>query len=167
MNWKKLCCLESSNKLKLQATIFEFVNSNGQTIFTWPSGYVLALYVINNTSLFVDKRVIELGAGTALPSVIAGKCGCLQLVITDRDDEQIQSNVNRTIIANGLRSSSRYSPLVWGCITSDIIQSSFDVILGADVFYSTEDFDNVLLTVYCMLQVNPNAVFLTTYQERR
>ena len=45
-----------------------------------------------------------------------------------------------------------------------------DIILGADVFYSSEDFDDVLRIVANIISrssKNQDVIFYTTYQERR
>jgi len=42
-----------------------------------------------------------------------------------------------------------------------------DIILGADLFYDSSDFDNILASVNFFIENNPASIFLTTYQERR
>jgi predicted nicotinamide N-methyase len=41
-----------------------------------------------------------------------------------------------------------------------------DLILGADVFYSRENYAAVLSTVASLMEENAEAIFVTTYQER-
>lgn len=151
----------------LEVVLLEIVDSNGQSVFAWPSAFVLALYLTSSVNLVLNKSVIELGAGNALPSIVSGKLGCRQITITDRLDTEMQNLIHSTIVTNNLQDIATAVPLVWGSGDSTIYQSTFDVILGADLFYSTEDFDSVLLTVHRIFIKNPSAIFLTTYQERR
>jgi len=59
-------------------------------------------------------------------------------------------------------------PLSWGPINdaNKLKYLECDYIFAADVFYSTEDFNNIFLTVASIMTMNENAIFLTTYQER-
>jgi len=41
----------------------------------WNAAKVLATYLDNNKELYVDKSVLELGAGGALPSIVAALNG--------------------------------------------------------------------------------------------
>ena len=53
--------------------------------YTWPSAVVLAQYLWQNRKNFCGKSFLELGCGTALPSLIALKC--LQpkaVILTDK-----------------------------------------------------------------------------------
>ena len=52
----------------------------------------------------MDKKVMELGAGTALGSIIAAMVGAESVIITDRPDErELLTNIKSTIARNGLR----------------------------------------------------------------
>lgn len=44
-------------------------------MYTWPCAPVLAWYLWSQRVGLVGKHVIELGAGTSLPGVVAAKCG--------------------------------------------------------------------------------------------
>ncbi|KAM9746405.1 histone-arginine methyltransferase METTL23-like [Menidia menidia] len=41
-----------------------------------------------------------------------------------------------------------------------------DFILGSDLFYDPQDFEDVLMTVHFLLRKSPSAQFWTTYQLR-
>ena len=51
----------------------------------YPAAIVLSAYISNNASLFVGKRVIELGAGCGLVSIAAAAAGAQLTVATDGD----------------------------------------------------------------------------------
>lgn len=166
MIWRKTCFIQS-NTATIQAILIEIASSNNQSVFTWPSSLLLALYLVSNPNLVANSSVIEIGAGNALPSIVAGKIGCKHLTISDRSDTEVQSIINHTILANSLQDIAKAVPLPWGSWDNEVYETPFDVILGADVFYSTEDFDSVLLTVLQLFEKNPEAIFVSSYQERR
>lgn len=44
-------------------------------LFVWPSALVLAQFVALECPSWQGKVVLELGCGTALPGILAGRCG--------------------------------------------------------------------------------------------
>ncbi len=41
-----------------------------------------------------------------------------------------------------------------------------DIVIGSDIFYSSENFDDIFTIIAAVFISNPNAVFITTYKER-
>ena len=161
--------IESINS-KVDVIIKEFFTTKAQNIFTWPASYVLAGYIAaNGRCLFNDKRIVEIGSGTGLPSIVAALFQAKSCILTDRDDEpKVLNNLNDIITMNNVDTICRTMPLSWGPI-SDANKLKYlesDYIIAADVFYSTEDFNNIFLTVASIMTMNENTIFLTTYQER-
>ncbi|KAL6476286.1 hypothetical protein MHYP_G00147850 [Metynnis hypsauchen] len=106
-------------------------------MYVWPCAVVLAQYVWIAKEKLQKKTVLELGAGVSLPGVVAAKCGA-QVILSDSAELPLcQNNCKRSY-----------------------------VILGSDVFYEPEDFEDVLVTISFLLKRNPYAQFWTTYQER-
>lgn len=78
---------------------FRFTDSSGQDLpvnipekvdpaygmYVWPCAPVLAQYIWHNRKhLLVGKHVLEIGAGTSLPGIVAAKCGSIaSLTLTD------------------------------------------------------------------------------------
>ena len=58
----------------MKASVNEIVTSSF-TSHTWPSALVLSAYLIQEKQEVCGKRVLELGAGTALVSVVAAMLG--------------------------------------------------------------------------------------------
>jgi len=155
---------------KVDVIIKEFFTTKSQNIFTWPASYLLACYVAANGSLFNNKRIVEIGSGTGLPSIVAALFAqASQCILTERDNEpRVLKNLNDIITMNNVDTICRTMPLSWGPI-SDANKLKYlecDYIFAADVFYSTEDFNNIFLTVASIMTMNNNTIFLTTYQER-
>ncbi|XP_062101894.1 uncharacterized protein LOC133809033 isoform X2 [Humulus lupulus] len=115
--------------------------------FVWPCCVVLAEYVWQQRLRFSGASVVELGAGTSLPGLVAAKVG---------------ANVTLTDHANGLEILG----LTWGVWDASIFSLSPSIILGADVLYDTGAFDDLFATVTFLLQSSPGAVFITTYHNR-
>lgn len=161
--------IESIN-IKVDVIIKEFFTTKAQNIFTWPASYLLASYIVaNGRCLFNDKRIVEIGSGTGLPSIVAASFAqAKSCILTERDDEpKVLNNLNDIITMNNVDTICRTMPLSWGPISDNKLKYlECDYVFGADVFYLTEDFNNIFLTVASIMTMNENTIFLTTYQER-
>lgn len=168
---KKYIKIESINN-NIVVNINEFFTNKCQSIFCWPSSYVLASYIVAaGARKFKDKRIVEIGAGTGLPSLVAASnlIQARSCLLTERVDEpRVLKNLDMNIRINKVESVCRTMPLSWGIITDPSIcrQLECDYIFAADVFYSTEDFNSIFLTISSIMNLNENTIFLTTYQER-
>lgn len=67
----------------------------------WRGAFVLADFIFHNRHRFIDKRILELGAGTGLSSIAAAVCTEKPIVCTDIDVGGIlsllRSNIKRNI----------------------------------------------------------------------
>lgn len=52
------------------------------SFYTWPSAPVLAWFLWERRQQLPGKHIVELGAGTALPGILAAKCGAV-VTLTD------------------------------------------------------------------------------------
>ena len=148
----------------------EDLNSDQYPIFTWKSSLVLVLYLYSDPKIIRRKHVLELGAGTAIPSVLSAKFGATKVYITERagEDEMLNNIVDVMKLNKIDPTSFRVFGYNWGDrFDSSVIDHPIDVILGADVLYSSRDFDNLFLTIYMVMLDNPAAKFIMTYQQRR
>ncbi|CAK9881738.1 unnamed protein product [Sphagnum jensenii] len=135
-------------------------------LYVWPCSIVLAEYVWQNWEQFHGAFVLELGAGTALPGIVAAKVGAL-VILTDSDDQpQVLENMKRTCNLNQVECVIQ--GLTWGQwdATSFTLRRPSQIILGADVLYESRDFDDLFATVKFLLQDMEDSVFITTYQRR-
>lgn len=86
--------------------ICEYYSAN-ENIFTWPCAEVLSMYILRNKQLFTGKRILELGCGTALPSLVLAKCcGVTSVIATERPElkasQHMYSIIHENILINGL-----------------------------------------------------------------
>nr|XP_029481562.1 methyltransferase-like protein 23 isoform X1 [Oncorhynchus nerka] len=132
----------------------------------WPCAVVLAQYVWTHREELMHKTVLELGAGVSLPGVVAAKCGA-QVILSDSAELPLcLENCRRTCEVNELPNVLVVG-ISWGEVSPDLLLlPPLDIILGSDVFYEPQDFENVLVTISFLLRKNPEAQFWTTYQER-
>lgn len=143
-------------------------------LFLWPSALLLSQFVAREAKwLCRHKVVLELGCGTGLPSVLAGLGGAAKVYLTDQAGvSDVQRNAETNITLNELKGRAQYLPLTWGnMLISDEMISIFQtaqVVLAADCFYQSEDFEKVIATVALIFRCtsSPSCKFYFTYQLR-
>nr|XP_046271077.1 methyltransferase-like protein 23 [Scatophagus argus] len=135
-------------------------------MYVWPCAVVLAQFLWTRRAELRDKTALELGAGVSLPGVVAASCGAKVILSDSAESPLCLENCRRSCEANRLRDVVVVG-LTWGEISPDLLLlPKLDIILGSDVFYEPQDFEDVLVTVAFLLRRNPTAQFWTTYQER-
>lgn len=97
----------------------------------WPSSIVLANYML--TVDMSDKRVLEIGCGTALTSLLLNKCD-IDITATDHHPEA------GNLLARNVRlnddSPIQFSRVDWADTNDNL--GLFDVIVGSDLLYEDE-----------------------------
>jgi predicted nicotinamide N-methyase len=114
--------------------------SGGTGFRTWEAALHLGSYLASDegTALVHRKRVLELGSGTGMISILCAQClGCAHVTATDGDDRVIEALENNFFL-NGLQQSDRIGAriLKWGrAIEEDEggKQKDVDIVIGADV----------------------------------
>jgi predicted nicotinamide N-methyase len=96
----------------------------------WPASIALAHEVASREKAFAGQRVLELGAGTGLPGIVAASLGG-RVVQTDRQ-EVAMAMCRRNGERNGV-TGVEYRQSDW---TSWNDISQYDWILGSDILYS-------------------------------
>lgn len=100
-------------------------------VMLWPASLALAHDVLSRAAELPGKRVLELGAGTGIPGLVAASLGA-QVLQIDRDQVALHvCKMNRE--RNGV-SGSEIREDDWESFHSD---QRFDLILGSDVLYVT------------------------------
>jgi len=136
--------------------------------YTWPAAPILALYLWEHKSEIVSKHILELGAGTALPGLLAAKCGSF---VTLSESALLPKSIHylkKSCQLNDLPPSQvQVIGLTWGLFTSSLIKlKPVDLIIASDCFYEPKNFEDIIATVAFLFERNPAAYFLTVYQER-
>ncbi|CAH8255927.1 unnamed protein product [Arabidopsis lyrata] len=133
-------------------------------LFVWPCSVILAEYVWQQRSRFRHSSVLELGAGTSLPGLVAAKVGANVTLTDDASKPEVLDNMRRVCELNKL--NCNVMGLTWGVWDAPIFDLRPNIILGADVLYDSSAFDDLFATVSFLLQSSPDAVFITTYHNR-
>ncbi|XP_029035846.1 probable methyltransferase-like protein 23 isoform X1 [Osmia bicornis bicornis] len=160
-NQDNIQCNES-----LEIYIPELLQAN-YSFYTWPSAPVLAWFLWEHKEELIGKRVLELGSGTALPGILASKCGANVILSDSASFPRSLQHIRRSCELNGILSQVQIIGITWGLFLSSLFSiGPLDLILGSDCFYEPTLFEDIVVTVAFLLEKNPNAKFLCTYQER-
>jgi len=136
-------------------------------LYVWPAAPVLAWYLALH-DFPRGLRVLELGAGTALPGLLLAKLGHSVTLSDNINSPNCLKNCREAVLANHLEGSVSVLPLSWGLVTSDLLKlrGSLDLVIGSDLFFDPSVFSPLLETVSWLLTHNPGAQFITSVQER-
>ena len=137
------------------------------SFYTWPSAPILAWYLWENREDLIGKRVLELGSGTALPGILASKCGAHVTLSDSASLPRSLQHIRRSCELNGVLSQVKIIGITWGIFLSSLFTiGPLDLIIGSDCFYEPTVFEEIIVTVAFLLERNSTAKFLCTYQER-
>ncbi|CAH0546028.1 unnamed protein product [Brassicogethes aeneus] len=139
------------------------------SFYTWPSAPVLAWFLWEKRAELPGRRVLEIGSGTALPGIVAAKCGARVTLSDSATLPKTLQHIKRSCHLNNLvvDRDIEVIGLTWG-LFFDNLESVIpvDLILGSDCFYDPSVFEDLIVTVSFILENSINARFLCTYQER-
>ncbi|CAN1186210.1 Histone-arginine methyltransferase METTL23 [Linum perenne] len=133
-------------------------------LFVWPCSVILAEYVWQHRRRFSGASVVELGAGTSLPGIVAAKLGSDVTLTDDTNKTEVLDNMRKVCELNQVK--CKVVGLTWGVWEESIFDLQPNFILGADVLYESTAFDDLFATVTFLLQNSPGSVFITTYHNR-
>ncbi|XP_035699248.1 uncharacterized protein LOC118431916 [Branchiostoma floridae] len=138
--------IELGRKAKNSSGRFQSTGSF-QVVAGAEEAIILGRYLEANKDKVVDRKIIELGAGTGLTGIVASLLGA-KVTITDTKEglESTRINVGRN--TRNVRHAPLVKQLKWGddlhmYPTSD----HYDYILGADIIYIEETFPDLLRTL--------------------
>ncbi|KAJ2855140.1 Methyltransferase-like protein 21B [Coemansia erecta] len=116
----------------------------------WDGAYILAKFVHERLNL-AGKSCLELGAGSALVSVVAYLCGAASVVATDMLQylPAIRANIEQNLSAAKYRGNS--------------IEPT-DVVFGSEILYLADQHDALLTTLTHAMHAQSTAYFV--YKER-
>ena len=135
-------------------------------MYVWPCAPVLAQYIWHNRHDIHGKTILEIGAGTALPGIVAALCGAKIHLSDSSNLPNCIENSRKSCEANNLKDVHVHS-ISWGRFDPNLLTlPKLDFVIASDCFYDTKDFEDILVTVSYLLEQNDSAVFLCSYQER-
>ncbi|CAH0482514.1 unnamed protein product [Peronospora belbahrii] len=129
----------------------------------WTGSYFLSRHLWRHPELVQGKRVLELGAGTGICSIVSSKLGAVKCLATDGDEavvELLTKNVQVNMVEDVVTTRS----LFWGDEPSaqtllDEFPGAFtdiDIVLAGDVLYKRELLPLLFATVTKVLTLGDN-----------
>jgi len=100
-------------------------------VMLWPSSIALAHEVLARAASLAGQRVLELGAGTGVPGIVAASRGA-QVLQTDHNE--VALHVCAMNAERNRETGIERQLAEWETFASE---SRFDVLLGSDVLYAT------------------------------
>lgn len=135
-------------------------------MYVWPCAVVLAQYLWFHRGSLPGKAVLEIGAGVSLPGIVAAKCGAEVILSDSAELPHCLEICQRSCQMNNLP-QVQVIGLTWGHVSQALLAlPPQDIILASDVFFEPEDFEDILTTVYVLMQKNPKVQLWSTYQVR-
>jgi nicotinamide N-methyltransferase len=110
----------------------------------WPGCFVLADILANNAHLCRDRSVLELGAGSALPSLVAAALSAKKVVISDYPEKSVMANIEENIAQNRLSNNTVAQSHAWGASVEPLLaliqnpanaQRKYDLLLCAELLW--------------------------------
>lgn len=136
--------------------------SNAKTPFpfwarTWPAAFELASFLREEKSFTAGKQILELGAGTALPSFAISNIASTVTISDHAADAVALMNKN---IAHLQLQNVNARQLDWNFFPDDV---TADVLLLSDINYATDQFTPLLSIIHRFID-NGRTVILSTPQ---
>ncbi|ESO99207.1 hypothetical protein LOTGIDRAFT_141991 [Lottia gigantea] len=127
-------------------TIKQNFGSLGVAAVVWDSAIVLGEYLEKNKEVIEGKYVLELGSGTGLTGMVAALLGG-EVTVTERQETLQSLNL---MVKNNMPKDKKdrihVRELDWTKSLEEF-QEHYDVILGADIIYIKETFDDLQRTL--------------------
>lgn len=130
---------------------------------------------LDQTRFCENRTTLELGAGGALPSIIAALTGSITTVITDYPDQPLLANILHNVSQNVTHRNDRVfvTGYIWGQNTTPLLKllsekrDGFDVIMLSDLIFNHSQHDALLDTCEQVLSSSPGAAVFVFYTHHR
>lgn len=132
--------------------------------FVWPAAVSLCQYLSDNQDTVRSKRVLELGAGIGLPSLLSSKLGAEHVVAIDMN----QDTVNQLTDSFKVHDSSQSKAVCMDWESADdlvklVADEGINVVICSDVIYPGKDNFLFLGALTRLRKENPALpIFLST-----
>ncbi|KAG1048537.1 hypothetical protein G6F43_009075 [Rhizopus delemar] len=134
----------------------------------WNASKVFASLFDQHPQLVKDKYVLELGAGGALPSLVAALNGAAKVIVTDYPDKELIENVEYNVEHNTAGYSDRIhvEGYIWGTNTDRLKKylpagkRSYDVIILSDLIFNHSQHHAMLRTCRELLTPKTGRVYV-------
>ncbi|KLT41145.1 hypothetical protein CC85DRAFT_276450 [Cutaneotrichosporon oleaginosum] len=141
----------------------------------WNTARETTNYILAHPELTRGKRVLELGAGGALPSLACALGGAALVAATDYADASLMDNIAFNVSANlGSGDVGRRVQAIghtWGADVTPLLQAGeggpYDLVILSDLAFNHSQHDALMRTLDATLSADGTAlVFLTHHRPR-
>jgi nicotinamide N-methyltransferase len=127
--------------------------------YLWNGAHWMSDYIDTHPSEFKDKKILELGAGAGLPSILSIRVGAKMVIVTDYPDEELVINMQKnidTLLTSEQRSRISAKGFLWGADSTSLttIGGRFDIIIMCDVIFNHSEHRKLLATIRDTLEVD-------------
>lgn len=129
-------------------------------VMLWPASIALAHDLLGRADMLRGKRVLELGAGTGMPGIVAATLGA-QVLQIDRDEVALH-----VCAMNKQRNAVTTLEVVGADWETFRSEHKFDFIIGADVLYVTSMHDRLRAICDAYLAPGGTALFSDPLREQ-
>ncbi|ORC89296.1 methyltransferase-like protein 21B [Trypanosoma theileri] len=129
---------DSGNRDPLDSPYGILLESETLPQFEWPAASPFAKWIIENSSVFQNKKVLELGSGTGVVGLTAALYAA-KVILTD--SSLVSLAMLKLTVEQNSYENCRVGLLRWGSddavdeLKEALSIESFDIIIGSDVFY--------------------------------
>jgi nicotinamide N-methyltransferase len=138
----------------------------------WNAGKFIANYFDANADIVKDKSVLELGAGAAIPSIVAVLDGASNVVATDYPEREIIDILQQNIKGNvpcDYQSKIHALGYLWGSDTRELIDLNgghkYDIIIMSDLLFNHSEHEKMMKT--CTSVLSPDGSVIVAYSHHR
>jgi len=136
----------------------------------WNAAKLFSMYLYENPSIVKYKRVLELGAGSGLPSWTSALLDASLVMVTDYPEPQLIENLihNAKLNVNKKYEQNivQIKPYLWGKNTSEI-GNNFDIVILCDLIFNYSQHLALLKTINdCMAKDGSAFIFFSHHRPR-
>jgi EEF1A N-terminal glycine/lysine methyltransferase len=103
-------------------------------------------------------RLIELGAGTGLPSILIAKCyPHINVIASDFPDAKLIHTLHENVTRNNVTQNCTVVPHAWGTDPSALLPPPADIVLASDTLWDAAQHAALLRTICAVLARTPTA----------
>lgn len=159
--------LTSGNQITFLALKTAFTDSDLTGQILWPGCSLLLNWLDRNVSIFKDKTVVEVGAGTGICAVFATKFGNAAKGLATDGSEPLVDLMQKNIDLHGMADKVTCTQMKWIKEHWDKVvaeHGQFDFVIGSEIAYDENCVEGLIDTVDALLK--PGGRFIIGHIDR-